>query len=371
MARRRHSTALFEVISAGKKANQKPAAVSLRTPRWWFKNRKTNNPDPTLAPPVDPDDPTANITAATLFAARQKIAPDPQPEEAIAPVSEPADPFIEPPAVEPEPVFVAPPRKVTPAPIPAPVRMEAATPRIDVAPAMDAAPPRRLLPRNMGARAGMNVAFDGDHQEVTLKMRYTTALVSAFTVLVIVGLAYVIGRHMAEGPARSMADPPPAKPGGTQPGVLDVSQRQPQGRTDGAAPRPGPRPNTPVVPVPPASNNFADAKLNPNGTAQRMNNMNYVMIQSYPQNREAAYKLRNFLTSRGIVCTVERSSSTVRVQKDWVAVVGIRGFPPKFGQLPEYVAYRNAIEAAAALFPAETDFDKVNLRNISAFKWSE
>jgi hypothetical protein len=49
-------------------------------------------------------------------------------------------------------------------------------------------------------------------------------------------------------------------------------------------------------------------------------------------------------------------------------VIGVRGFPRRFGDLPEYQAYRNAIAAAAAKFPAKSKFERVDPM---AFKWVE
>ena len=85
------------------------------------------------------------------------------------------------------------------------------------------------------------------------------------------------------------------------------------------------------------------------------------------------YEVRDFMTANGIPCTVEKVSKErgalkLLAPEGWFAVVGVRGFSPKYGQLPEYRAYRNAIAAAAARSPSKGKFDKINPQE---FKWSE
>src|SRR4051812_47461179 len=92
MARKRkNSTALFEVISAGR-VDRKPVAAALKTPRWWFKGQSGAIAAADEAPsPVtlqtDPADPTANVTAASLYLARQRMAPTQAPQSTPAPIA--------------------------------------------------------------------------------------------------------------------------------------------------------------------------------------------------------------------------------------------------------------------------------------------
>ena len=77
MAKRsKYSTALFEVITNSRKPEKPlgkaPGVAALATPRWWFRSRSLYPlPGPeSAAPPEplssDPNDPTANVTAAVM-----------------------------------------------------------------------------------------------------------------------------------------------------------------------------------------------------------------------------------------------------------------------------------------------------------------
>jgi hypothetical protein len=420
MARKRkNSTALFEVISAGR-MDRKPVAAALKTPRWWFKGQ--SGPAADTSSPVtiqtDPADPTANVTAAMLYRARQWMTPAPAPAQtAPAPVA--AEP--EPEAVRaPEPASAlddayatadlqdvgladtAPPGAATAVALRPPgVAMTSPTTTAlapVAAPARAIVPPSAAVPQAAAAQPGSPRAlgrskfrFDEDSQEVTLKMRYTTAIVTAFTVLVVVGTAYVIGRHLAEGPNPATASErqqstAQVRKGPSQPGVMDLSHGSGNGPLARLETNNKPRPETPprtsngaappaANPVPaPTSAVYADAHIAPDGTAQRISNLNYVMIINLPsQYRQRAYEVRDLMTANGVPCTVEkvskeRGAPRIPANDGWYAVVGVRGFSPKFGQLSEYRAYRNAIAAAAARFPSKAKFDKVDPMD---FRWVE
>jgi uncharacterized membrane protein len=48
--------------------------------------------------------------------------------------------------------------------------------------------------RHVG-RSSVHFSVDREHQEITLSLHYTTAIIAAFTVLVAIVLAYAAGRH--------------------------------------------------------------------------------------------------------------------------------------------------------------------------------
>lgn len=361
MARRgKHSTALFEVIQTSRReqkplmltarppaARAAPSGGSVWAPKWLFARREAGpagvpaapTPPATApaarAPALDPTDPTANVTAASLLAPREPVAataPAPSPVE-MAPAS-PAEACASEPVALPPEVSTTPPRQVS------------------------------------GKRLGL--AVDHDRQEVTLKMRYTSALVTGFAVLVVVGLAYVIGRRMSDGPQKAKAhealtSSAQIKQGPVTASALSVGR---PARTNGqsragdpfaGAPGSGAAaPRTPEAPV------YLDAPI-VDGVARRTTNMNYLMIISYPPEKQrSAYEVSNFLTVNGITTTVEKG--TARTNPGWFCVIGTRGFPPKFGRSPEYESYLKAIEAAAKRFPAKSKFDRVQPM---AFKWTD
>src|SRR6476661_2784765 len=76
--KRKNSTALFEVISAGR-MDRKPVAAALKTPRWWFKGQSGAAAEASAPITIqsDPADPTANVTAETLYRARQRMTSAP------------------------------------------------------------------------------------------------------------------------------------------------------------------------------------------------------------------------------------------------------------------------------------------------------
>jgi hypothetical protein len=427
MARKRkNSTALFEVISAGR-VDRKPVAAALKTPRWWFKGQSGSAAETSSPAPIqsDPTDPTANVTAETLYRARQRMTPAaPAPS---SPASAPATSSTTAPApvaalpqpaandayaaadlqdvglAGPAPGAAGDTAAAARPPNAAPVQSSTALVPTTPSSSRPVAPPTAALagplaaakPGSPRAVGRSKFEFDEDSQQVTLKMRYTTAIVTAFSVLVIVGAAYVIGRHLAEGPAQANASDPQqstaqVRKGPSQPGVMDLSRGpgtapQPRLDTNNRSRVPTPARNGPdgggatappavTPPAPSAATVYADAHIAPDGTAQRISNMNYVMIINLPPPyRERIYEVRDFMTANGIPCTVEKVSKErgalkLLAPEGWFAVVGVRGFSPKYGQLPEYRAYRNAIAAAAARSPSKGKFDKINPQE---FKWSE
>ena len=50
-----------------------------------------------------------------------------------------------------------------------------------------------------GRSSGIRLGFNRSKQELTFQLRYTTVLVTAFGVCVLVGLSYVVGRHLGGG----------------------------------------------------------------------------------------------------------------------------------------------------------------------------
>jgi hypothetical protein len=80
--------------------------------------------------------------------------------------------------------------------------------------------------RHVG-RSSVHFSVDREHQEITLSLHYTTAIIAAFTVLVAIVLAYAAGRHSgtvssapyAAASTDELRESPPT------PGALDVAPR--------------------------------------------------------------------------------------------------------------------------------------------------
>src|ERR1700733_12260715 len=59
--------------------------------------------------------------------------------------------------------------------------------------AQSAAPPTPTSP-------GVDVKLDPQHQRITFALSYTSAIIAGFAVLVVVGLAYIVGSHIRGSP---------------------------------------------------------------------------------------------------------------------------------------------------------------------------
>jgi hypothetical protein len=224
------------------------------------------------------------------------------------------------------------------------------------------------------------VALHPERQEVTLRLRYTSAIVGGFALMVAVGLAYVFGRRMAEGPppARAAAVSPSSadlRKGPAKPAVLNVGGartagdkvRGPRQDSAGGAPpsRPAPAPEpVPMPPLPPVeSTAYFEAPV-VNGRAKRQANLNYAAIVSFPpEMRERANTVRDFLTKNGVTCTVE---SVPKLSGEKLVVVGVRGFAVRYSRLPEYSQYMETILGLGQQFAGRVTSDRFKP---AMFKW--
>jgi hypothetical protein len=360
MAKRKDSVALFEVITATKRKEAAAAAAprepGARASKWWFKSRSRNADACVMAAPDrshDPNDPTAGVVLTPVYAPAQFVTP-------VTPAVYQPSPQEEPPA----PAVV---QRVIPATYAAPAERvaPAAQPSSAAVEIPSAARPRRAW-FGFGIK---KLGLDPDRQEVTLRFRYTTAIVAGFAVLVIVGLAYVSGRR-----SKAVAGPNSRSTEEIQRGdilgkVLEietdrVTTMDPPAAAaeDRALPEVG-RPTgggsavvppAGVAPKPPASPAKGNAAFE-DGLPRTMS-LNYVIIQSYPR-REDAEAARQALDAAGIPCTVEPTP------KDWSAnpklwsVIGTRGFH-RIKKVAEYQAYLNAIMAVNERFAVKNKYRK-------------
>ncbi|MDB5329023.1 MAG: hypothetical protein JWP03_174 [Phycisphaerales bacterium] len=322
MAKGKHAAALFEVIHGNKNIDTRGGSA-LRTPKWWFKGRpEAEVPGPVATAPAPTTSPS--LTRPAYVAPR------------IAAVeSMPATP-----------------------PVPQP--QQTSRMRSEQAPA----------PSRSGSRMGRQMQFDGDRHEVTMRFRYTTAIVSGFAILVALGVAYVVGRHMAGGPQTAAGSGTVVPAGaGEEPdrrvlnsGALEVPRH--------------PKPLPPVVsahgadgvkPHDQARNNSSDTNTSgnavpfptpkppaPEGQSQRVIGLNYVIAQSYPDVKSAT-EARDFLVKSGIGCTVVQGPRDF-THENWFSVVGTRGFDHI--HTPECEAYVKSIEKSNDRFAAGSKFKR-------------
>jgi hypothetical protein len=304
MAKGKHSPALFEVVH-GKRHFDSSASI-LRTPNWWFKGRHRGP----VAPVMDVSEPPAFADEDPTLRGLPSPTADPQPT---------------------------------------PLTAEYDSPRDDASACS--------VPQSRRAGSAFQVVIDRDRHELFVRVRYTTAIVAGFAVLVMVALAYVTGRHMGRGPSTALATQTSEEvaSGPIEKGVLDVGGRgsttpvtttTPALGVGGVSAQPAParmaeaslgsagggNVSTPTTgrpaPVAPKPADFENGK--------RIVGRQYVVIQAYAGNQKAlAEEARDFLIKNGISCTVEQG--VAGWPSTWHSVVSTQGFDRASG--PQYDAY--------------------------------
>jgi len=302
MAKSKHATALFEVIHSSSRFSGPAGRSAMLTPKWWFKGRpKQELSRSDNAPSIPPSLPTETDQPATPVYT-QDVAPGAVAERHSA---------------ERE-TFVA----------------EAS-----------AQPPL--------GRSAVQLYFDRDRHEMTLRLRYTTAIVSGFAVMVALGLAYVMGRHIAGGPQTASASPTTEelRKGPAQPSVMDIGKPGDRGltQTPSQASTDIPRSHE-VAPIP--------APGTPTGGAtdgHRVVHTNYIIVQSYPT-QKSAIDARDFLIQAGIPCTAEKAPPGYTADPNWYSVITTTGYQHPRGAEGE--AYLRSIENISERFAGNSRFKR-------------
>jgi hypothetical protein len=219
--------------------------------------------------------------------------------------------------------------------------------------------------RGMGARrtsiasdgeetdsSSIDVSLDPRHRRITFRVTYSSAMITAFALIVAVAVAYVIGRRVARGPAVAVASEtteqirsrPP------RPDVLNVPPANTSSNNSQNAGTTAP-PREPDHGVSSRTNTGSSegAGSSPTTAASpqgRVVGMNYLVIQSYPDEK-SALEARDMLLKVGIGCTVERQKFR-GLNPDWYTVVGTQGFVRASGT--EYEAYKNRLSELSQQF---------------------
>jgi hypothetical protein len=228
------------------------------------------------------------------------------------------------------------------------------------------------------------VAFDRDKHQVTLKVRFNTAVISLVALLVVVGAAYIIGKRAGK-PSSAAASPVPAQqptPQAKAPagGPLDVSPKAAQPRSpksnelqplpDRVARNNGAQPAAPGGPgtgqLTP-NGIFEDAPID-SGVARRAIGLNYCVISRYrPEQQEMAIDVSDFLNQHGVRNTIESVSPKLSGPTDGYVIVGTRGFSKGFSQDPAFKDYIESISRTVSQLPKKIKFTpQTEMR-----KWTE
>jgi hypothetical protein len=379
MAKRKDAVALFEVITATKRKEQAGLARTragsmLRTPKWWFKSKAQEGSE-------QRDGNGASYSAPALPAPA-----DPQSTQYATP-GDPTSGYASPSAVPVQSVVqrVAPP---APERVTIPERADGTAVFGLDGPTEDAPVAHRGRRSWLGfGRAKPKVDVDPDRREVTVRFRYTHAIIAGFAVCVVVGLAYVTGRQTNQANAGPGAiSSKSIKDGDILAGVLDIQPDREAATlgddidsvNDDNRTSVQPRPPTvegskgrsqsksglivkePAKPAPP--------RALPNGMEQglpRAKGLNYVIIQIYPDEK-AARGAADALQAAGVECTVEQAPPGWTADPDWKAVIGTLGFPPRSSNTPEYRKYKDSIEAVSKSYAGRS---KMKQFEPSLYRW--
>jgi hypothetical protein len=214
-----------------------------------------------------------------------------------------------------------------------------------------------LLPRS-----SIQFEFDRERQEIALRLRYTTAIVGAFAALMIVALAYAVGRHIAGGPspAYAAATSESLLRQSPDPSAMDVSPRVAAPGASGAT-TPASASQQPSS----VSKSPAPAANGVEVNAQRSVGLNYIIVQSYP-NEKIADEARDFLIGSGIPCTVEKGPKDWASDPSWCSVITTAGYAHIHS--PEYETAARTITTLGETFAAKAKFKRFDPH---AYKWKQ
>jgi len=381
----KHSPALFEVVH-GKKHFDKTARDSvLRTPNWWFKGRKRMTEVGALAPEG----------GGTALDEAPPFGEDEAPPSAADPTENPA-------------FLIARDRernagREATIGLERTVESQSASGSVSSHESSDAganAEPMEMpaalteTPRSR-RRSALQFVVDRDRHELFVRVRYTTAAVAGVSVVMLLALAYLTGRHTGRGPASALASSEQIGAGPIEKGVLELNPRgsanggasagnssSPAFTSSGAgAARPAAARATPTTQAP----SIAAASVVPNRTGsavsepsvvtpplvapenngKRIVGRQYVLVQSYPpEQKKTAEDARDLLAQAGVITTVEKAPAGW--PPTWFSVVGTAGFDRASG--PQYQNYLGAIETVNGKFAGKASFKRFDPTPI---RWKE
>ncbi len=178
-------------------------------------------------------------------------------------------------------------------------------------------------------------------QPFSFKIDFTTGVIIASGLVCFVGLTLLISNKLANPQRPPMMAATQTQQTTANRGVIDVP-RHPDPQPQKQQPSPEDHPAT-IDPQP-------DAQT----AGKRVINMNYVVIQSY-QNEKLANDAADFLKKNGVDCTVVDGLS--RWSK-WFTVVGTKPFPPRSSSTTAYETYVNQIKDISTKFAGKSRWNR-------------
>ncbi|MCY2951170.1 MAG: hypothetical protein NTU53_04230 [Planctomycetota bacterium] len=187
------------------------------------------------------------------------------------------------------------------------------------------------------------VDIDSDRYEITLRLSYTSAIICGFAIVTLVGAAFIAGRKMVMGPRPAFAanTTPQLRMQPPSPEVLKLERKLVEVapvEADGDAAK---------------GQGATEAKGGGTGTRDRSRTkgLNYVIIQSYPDEKMAGDAVK-VLAENGIDCTIEKG---VPGWARWYVVMGLEGFD-RLSSNPRYEAYTRKVREISDKYAKKSSF---------------
>ncbi|HZZ44716.1 MAG TPA: hypothetical protein VFE58_17400 [Tepidisphaeraceae bacterium] len=238
-----------------------------------------------------------------------------------------------------------------------PVRGSGAPPTVVTRAPLAAAPPPQRPMTAATVSPGPEkqaVKLDPDRQQISLRISYTSAVVTCFAVVVVMVLAYLLGRGVDHSAPLAGVTTEQIKSGPTHPQAMEVDPSGINNATP-ASSKQIPANTAPVQAT--ATNTPVTAPTN----VKRIVGENYVIMQSYPD-EASAKDAQAVLLNSGISCTVERGPEKW-VPMSWYSVMGTQPFDhiTRNAQLDAYVKAIDSVK-----YGEKSKFKKFEPR---AYKW--
>jgi hypothetical protein len=222
-----------------------------------------------------------------------------------------------------------------------------------------------------------HVQLDRYRKEFTMRMSTSTALVGGFAVAVALGLAYVVGQHVAGGPKSATASDVTTnaiRHQAAAPNTLDVPrhasrqtpiQKSASGTSVLARRNDMTSRKTDAV-SPPATGNVFNPEPQSAPIGPRLIGKNYILVQSYAPNKLAdAQKLCDALDAAGIPCSIEKVPPRYyNPDGKWVSVITRQGFTG----MSDRECKKCEAEITEAIRKSKI---KLQTESLNVFQWNE
>ncbi len=195
---------------------------------------------------------------------------------------------------------------------------------------------------------GSRGRFSQARNELNLRMRFSTLVVSGFAVLMALGIAYVLGKHATEGPQTASAGTDvveTTRHTPVTPGALNVPHRNVRTNAGGSTVVPQRHFDAPKVIATPANAKNIEPEPQIDLTGPRVIGRNYIIVMTFPPERKAeAQKACDLLNQHGVPCTIEKApAQVIDPHRNYLAVISSRGFDHTSD--PTCTAYVRKVEA--------------------------